>query len=258
MPVSSGHESISDAPALVVGEVQVQHVELQQRDRVEVAQHVLDGEEVPGDVEHRAAVGEARGVGDGCRGHGPSAVGRRSRHPLARSRRAAAAAATGCRGRVPPPCRPRCARRRRPTRACSPRRRRRAPRRRRPRTRGRMPPARPRRRAARTPWPPGPAARTSRRRPPRPRRSATSRDDSVSRNGASSSRSSKDVGAGMMPVTASPFCSAVQAVSDPSAAADRQRRSRARRVGGRAGDPGGGRGRCVGACVLGGGRRSRR
>ena len=68
MPVSSGHAVDLDAPALVVGEVQVQHVELQHRDAVEVVEHVVDREEVAGDVEHRAAVGEARLVGDGCAG----------------------------------------------------------------------------------------------------------------------------------------------------------------------------------------------
>ena len=53
-----------DAPALVVGEVQVQDVELEQGHVVDVALHVVDAEEVARDVEHRAAVGEARVVGD--------------------------------------------------------------------------------------------------------------------------------------------------------------------------------------------------
>ena len=51
----------------------MQHVELQQCDAVEVVEHVVDREEVAGDVERRGAVGEARLVGDGCRGHDPAA-----------------------------------------------------------------------------------------------------------------------------------------------------------------------------------------
>ena len=53
-----------DAPALVVGEVQVQGVELQSRGAVDVGLDGLDGEEVARDVEHHAAVGEARCVLD--------------------------------------------------------------------------------------------------------------------------------------------------------------------------------------------------
>ena len=53
-----------DAPALVVAEVQVQGVELVEREDVEVALDVAHPEEVAGHVEHRAAVGEPRPVGD--------------------------------------------------------------------------------------------------------------------------------------------------------------------------------------------------
>ena len=62
--VSAGQPVDLDAPALVVGEVQVQVVDLEQRDVVDVALDLVDREEVPGDVEHRAAVGEPRGVLD--------------------------------------------------------------------------------------------------------------------------------------------------------------------------------------------------
>ena len=58
-------------PALVVAQVEVEVVDLVQRDEVDVAEHRLDREEVPGDVEHRAAVGEAGPVGDVDPGHGP-------------------------------------------------------------------------------------------------------------------------------------------------------------------------------------------
>ena len=58
-------------PPLVVAQVEVEVVDLVQRDEVDVAEHRLDREEVPGDVEHRAAVGEAGPVGDVDPGHGP-------------------------------------------------------------------------------------------------------------------------------------------------------------------------------------------
>lgn len=48
-----------DAPALVVGEVQVEDVQLVGGQQVQVAQDVVLGQEVPGDVEHHAAPAEA-------------------------------------------------------------------------------------------------------------------------------------------------------------------------------------------------------
>ena len=53
-----------DPPALVVGQVQVQPVQLVQRQQVDVALDVGDAEEVARDVEHRAAPREARPVAD--------------------------------------------------------------------------------------------------------------------------------------------------------------------------------------------------
>ena len=47
-------------PALVVGQVQVQDVELVERGEVDEAQDVVDAEEVARDVEHDAAPGVAR------------------------------------------------------------------------------------------------------------------------------------------------------------------------------------------------------
>ena len=49
----------------------MQLVDLVQRELVDVALDLLDGEEVPRDVEHRAAVGVARRVGDGAAGDLP-------------------------------------------------------------------------------------------------------------------------------------------------------------------------------------------
>ena len=74
-----------DAPALVVGEVQVEVVELEQRQVVEVALDVVDGEEVAGHVEHGAAVGEARLVADGDGRHGAIGAGVSERHELAQA-----------------------------------------------------------------------------------------------------------------------------------------------------------------------------
>ncbi len=53
-----------DAPALVVGEMQVQAIELVVRNQVDVAFHILHAEEVTGHVEHRAAPREARDITD--------------------------------------------------------------------------------------------------------------------------------------------------------------------------------------------------
>ena len=59
-----------DAPALVVGEVEVEDVELVARHQVERPQHRGLGLEVARDVEHEPAVAEARGVHDRHRGEG--------------------------------------------------------------------------------------------------------------------------------------------------------------------------------------------
>lgn len=53
-----------DAPALVVAEVQMQLVDLVQGELVDVALDLVDGEEVPGDVQHGAPPAVARGVLD--------------------------------------------------------------------------------------------------------------------------------------------------------------------------------------------------
>src|SRR5690606_36262117 len=52
-----------DAPALVVGQVQMQVVDLVVGDLVDVGLDLVRGVEVPGDVQHRVAAGEAWGVG---------------------------------------------------------------------------------------------------------------------------------------------------------------------------------------------------
>ena len=62
-----------EAPALVVGEMEVQPVHLVQRDQVDVTQHRLHGAEVAGDVEHRAAVRETWTVRDVGTMHRPRA-----------------------------------------------------------------------------------------------------------------------------------------------------------------------------------------
>ncbi|EGJ75145.1 putative beta-N-acetylhexosaminidase [Streptomyces sp. Tu6071] len=53
-----------DAPALVVGEVEVQDVELVRGEQVDRAQHAVLGQEVAGDIEEVAAPGEAGAVLD--------------------------------------------------------------------------------------------------------------------------------------------------------------------------------------------------
>ena len=58
-------------PGLVVGEVQVQHVHLVPRDQVDEPAYLRDGEEVPHDVEHHAAVGIPGAVGDVSTREGP-------------------------------------------------------------------------------------------------------------------------------------------------------------------------------------------
>lgn len=66
-----------DAPPLVVGEVQVQVVELVAGEVVDHLQDVLDGEEVSRHVEHRAPVGEAGAVQDRAAGQRPARGHRR-------------------------------------------------------------------------------------------------------------------------------------------------------------------------------------
>lgn len=72
-----------EPPALVVGQVQVQHVEAVVREVVDEPLDVLDRGEAPRDVEHRAAVRVARRVRDLDRRHLPrDAVGRGGRLDL--------------------------------------------------------------------------------------------------------------------------------------------------------------------------------
>jgi hypothetical protein len=70
-------------PALVVGEVQVQDVELVQREQVDEAQHELLGHEVSCHVEHRAAPAEPGGVGNLEVREADDLAGRVVRHQLA-------------------------------------------------------------------------------------------------------------------------------------------------------------------------------
>ncbi len=63
-----------DPPALVVGQVQVQRIDLVHHDLVDVALHLLRREEVPRHVEHGAAAREARVVHDPPRRHRPRTV----------------------------------------------------------------------------------------------------------------------------------------------------------------------------------------
>ena len=64
-----------DAPALVVGEVPVQRVELVHGHDVENAFHLVGREEVAGYVQVEAAVSESRSVVDGCAGNRPVGIG---------------------------------------------------------------------------------------------------------------------------------------------------------------------------------------
>lgn len=63
-------------PALVVGEVEVQDVELVQREQVHEAAYVGHGLEVAGHVQQGSAPGEPRPVGDPYAGHPPARGGR--------------------------------------------------------------------------------------------------------------------------------------------------------------------------------------
>ena len=78
-------------PSLVVGEMEMEDVDLVQRDQIDVAEHVVDAEEVAGDVEHRPAVLEAWPVSR-CRRRRSSTV--RVARRLPRQRREAAGAAS--------------------------------------------------------------------------------------------------------------------------------------------------------------------
>ena len=61
---AGGRLAQGDAPGLVVGQVQVQHVELVQRQQVDYPPDLLDGEERAGHVERQAAPGVPRRVED--------------------------------------------------------------------------------------------------------------------------------------------------------------------------------------------------
>src|SRR5690606_33735239 len=58
-------------PPLVVGQVEVEHVELVHGHQVDEAQHPVLGHEVPGDVEHAPPPAEPRPVGDVHAGQRP-------------------------------------------------------------------------------------------------------------------------------------------------------------------------------------------
>jgi RNA polymerase sigma-32 factor len=63
-----------DAPAVIVGQVQLQNVELVERHQVEHLEDELLGQEVPRDVDEQAAPGEARRIFDGDARHAPARV----------------------------------------------------------------------------------------------------------------------------------------------------------------------------------------
>jgi hypothetical protein len=63
-----------DPPALVIGEVQVQDVELEECDVVYVLLHFIDRIKVPRDVKHRTAVLVPGMVNDRRRGNHPFCV----------------------------------------------------------------------------------------------------------------------------------------------------------------------------------------
>ena len=63
-------------PTLVFGEVEVELVEFVHRHEVEHAFNLVDAEKVAGHVEHEAAIGEARAVGDGQAGQFVACDGR--------------------------------------------------------------------------------------------------------------------------------------------------------------------------------------
>ena len=59
--VQHGVDPALDAPALVIGEVQVQAVQLEGGERVDQGQHLALGEEVPGQIEVSTAPGQGGG-----------------------------------------------------------------------------------------------------------------------------------------------------------------------------------------------------
>src|SRR5262249_31052272 len=63
-----------DAPAGIVGQVQLQNVELVERHQVEHLEDELLGQEVPRDVDEQAAPGEARRIFDGDARYAPARV----------------------------------------------------------------------------------------------------------------------------------------------------------------------------------------
>jgi hypothetical protein len=63
-----------EPPALVVGQVQVEAVQLVERHQVDQALHLVDAEEVACDVEHHPAPGEARAVVDRSQRDSPRAL----------------------------------------------------------------------------------------------------------------------------------------------------------------------------------------
>ena len=65
-----------EPPALVLGQVQVEHVVLVQRDQVDEPEQIGQRHEVPADVEVHAAPAEARLVGDPDAGHAERLAGR--------------------------------------------------------------------------------------------------------------------------------------------------------------------------------------
>ena len=67
-----------EAPSLVVGQVQVQRVQFVQRHRVDVALHVIDGEEMACHVEHRATPRITRAIDDLDAGNDQTSPGRRA------------------------------------------------------------------------------------------------------------------------------------------------------------------------------------
>ena len=65
-----------DAPPLIVREMQVQSIQLVQREQIDVPLHGLDAEEMARDIEHRAAPREARHVRDASARHSETTADR--------------------------------------------------------------------------------------------------------------------------------------------------------------------------------------
>src|SRR5690606_28545353 len=75
-----------DAPALVVGEVEVKNVEFVSRHVVDEVLHFIYGEEVAGDIEHESAPAEAWMIFDRHCGHGPFDIAFRICHDFFRQK----------------------------------------------------------------------------------------------------------------------------------------------------------------------------